>query len=183
MSRIGKQPIILESDLECRISKNNEVFLKKGTHTLSVLVHPSIKILNKDSQLLLSRKNDHYKTKAFHGLYRALLQNAVHGLTKGWSRSLKFVGVGYKAAVSGKKLEMNFGYSHPIIFTIPEGIEISVDSKKSEIFVKGVNRQQVGQMAAKIRDLRPPEPYLGKGVRYIDEIVVKKAGKSGADKK
>ena len=182
MSRIGKKPIILESGLQCQISENNEVSLKKDSQTLSVLVHPSIEVVNKDSQIVLTRKNDHYKTKAFHGLYRALIQNAVHGLTKGWSKSLKFSGVGYKVTVSGKKLEMNFGYSHPIHFDIPEGIEISVD-KKSQIHVKGASRQQVGQMAAQIREVRPPEPYLGKGVRYVDEVIVKKAGKSGAEKK
>ncbi len=182
MSRIGKKPVILESGLECRISESNEVSLKKGDHTLSVLVHPSIEVFNKDSQIILNRKNDHYKTKAFHGLYRSLIQNAVHGLTKGWSKSLKFSGVGYKAAVSGKKLEMNFGYSLPVIFNIPDGIEISVD-KQSQIHIKGVDRQKVGQVAAQIRSVRPLEPYLGKGVRYTDEVVVKKAGKSGAEKK
>ena len=181
MSRIGKKPIVLTSGLECQVSPNNEVSIKKGPQSLKVLVHPSIKVTTKDSQIVLNRKDDNYRSKAFHGLYRSLIQNAVHGLTEGWSKDLKFNGVGYKAKVSGKKLEMNFGYSHPIIFDIPEGIEISVE--KSQISVKGIDRQKVGQVAAQIRDVRPPEPYLGKGVRYADEVIVKKAGKSGAEKK
>ena len=182
MSRIGKKPITLASGLECQVSSNNEVSIKKGSQCLKVLVHPSIEVKNKDSQIILNRKDDNYRSKAFHGLYRSLIQNAVHGLTEGWSKGLQFNGVGYKAKISGKKLEMNFGYSHPIIFDIPEGIEISLD-KKSHIYIKGIDRQKVGQVAAQIRDIRPPEPYLGKGVRYIDEVIVKKAGKSGAEKK
>ncbi len=127
----------------------------------------------------MTTKGDAPTTKGFHGLYRALIQNAVTGVTKGWTRELELNGVGYRAAVSGKKLELTLGYSHPVIFMIPAGIEITVD-KQTKIIVTGPNRETVGQVAAKIRSFRPPEPYLGKGVKYADEKLRRKAGKSAA---
>ena len=164
------------------MTSNNEVCLKKQGKELKVLVRPEIEVSVDQGQLTLKRKNDDPKTKAFHGLYRALIQNAVKGLSEGWSKSLKLNGVGYKAAISGQKLELNLGYSHPISFSIPLGIEIKVE-KQIQIDISGANRQQVGQVAAQLRSLRPPEPYLGKGVRYLGEVIRKKAGKSGAEKK
>ena len=182
MSRIGKMPVSLTEGLEVQIASNNEVCLKKQGKELKISVRPEIEVNVDQKQLTLKRKNDDPKTKAFHGLYRALIQNAVKGLSEGWSRSLKLNGVGYKASVSGQKLEINLGYSHPISVKIPEGIDIKVE-KQTQINIVGANRQQVGQMAAQLRSLRPPEPYLGKGVRYLDEVIRKKAGKSGAEKK
>lgn len=182
MSRIGKMPVALSEGLEVQIASNNEVCLKKNGKELKILVRPEIEVNVDQKQLVLKRKNDDSKTKAFHGLYRALIQNAVKGLNEGWSKSLKLNGVGYKAAVSGQKLEINLGYSHAISIKIPEGIDIKV-VKQTQIDISGVNRQQVGEMAAQLRSLRPPEPYLGKGVRYLDEVIRKKAGKSGAEKK
>jgi large subunit ribosomal protein L6 len=123
--------------------------------------------------------NNEPRTRGFHGLYRALIQNAVTGVTKGWTRELELNGVGYRAAVSGKKLELTLGYSHPVVYMIPQGIEITVD-KQTKIIVTGPNRETVGQVAAKIRSFRPPEPYLGKGVKYADEKIRRKAGKSAA---
>ena len=182
MSRIGKMPVSLSEGLEVQVTSNNEVCLKKQGKELKVLVRPEIEVSVDQGQLTLKRKNDDPKTKAFHGLYRALIQNAVKGLSEGWSKSLKLNGVGYKAAISGQKLELNLGYSHPIFFSIPLGIEIKV-KKQIQIDISGANRQQVGQVAAQLRSLRPPEPYLGKGVRYLGEVIRKKAGKSGAEKK
>lgn len=181
MSRIGKMPVLLK-DLQTKVENKNIVVLQKGNRSLKIKVHPEIEVQIEKERLLLKRKNDFQKTKAFHGLYRALLNNAVLGLTKGWSKSLQLNGVGYKAVVSGRKLELNLGFSHPISFEIPEGIEMKVE-KQTLIHIRGADRQQVGQLAAKIRNLRPPEPYLGKGIKYIDEVIRKKSGKSGAEKK
>ena len=182
MSRIGKLPILLEKDIKAHVHANNEVTLQKGDKRLSIPVHSDIEIQLDDSQILLKRKNDEQQTRAFHGLYRSLIQNAKIGLTKGWAKSLKFNGVGYKASMSGQKLELHLGYSHPISFDIPKGIEVKIE-KQTTVHISGANRQQVGQVAAQIRSLRPPEPYLGKGVRYVDEVIRKKSGKSGAEKK
>ena len=181
MSRIGNLPILLK-DLQTKIEGRNIVVLQKGSRSLKVKVRPEIEIQIKGEHLLLKRKNDFQKTRAFHGLYRALLNNAVLGLTQGWSKSLQLNGVGYKASVSGRKLELNLGFSHPISFDIPEGIDMKVE-KQTLIHINGADRQQVGQIASKIRNLRPPEPYLGKGVKYVDEVIRKKSGKSGAEKK
>ncbi len=182
MSRIGKMPVSLSEGLEVQVTDSNEVCLKKKGKELRILVRPEIDVNVDQKQLTLNRKSEDPKTKAFHGLYRALIQNAVKGLSEGWSKSLKLNGVGYKAVVSGQKLELNLGYSHPISFKIPDGIEIKVE-KQTQINISGADRQQVGQTAAQLRSLRPPEPYLGKGVRYLDEVIRKKAGKSGAEKK
>ena len=182
MSRIGKMPVELRDGLEVQVAESNEVRLKKQGKELKVLVRPEIEVIVNQRQLILKRKNDEPKTKAFHGLYRALIQNAVKGLSEGWSKSLKLNGVGYKASVSGQKLEINLGYSHPISMHIPEGIDVKVE-KQTQINISGVDRQKVGQISAQLRSLRPPEPYLGKGVRYLDEVIQKKAGKSGAEKK
>ena len=181
MSRIGKMPILLK-DLQTKVENQNIVVLQKGNRSLKVKVRPEIEIQVEGERLLLKRKNDFQKTKAFHGLYRALLNNAVLGLTQGWSKSLQLNGVGYKAVVSGRKLELSLGFSHPISFDIPEGIDMKVE-KQTLLHITGADRQQVGQTAAKIRNLRPPEPYLGKGIKYIDEVIRKKSGKSGAEKK
>ena len=182
MSRIGKMPVSLSEGLEVQVADNNEVCLKRQGKELKILVRPEIEVNVDQKQLTLKRKSEDPKIRAFHGLYRALIQNAVKGLSDGWSKSLKLNGVGYKAVVSSQKLEMNLGYSHPISFNIPAGIEIKV-KEQTQIDISGANRQQVGQVAAQLRSLRPPEPYLGKGVRYLDEVIRKKAGKSGAEKK
>ena len=182
MSRIGKKAVSFGTEVSAQVSPSNELLLSKGNRSLKVKVHPEIKIVVKEGQVCLERKNEEQKFKAFHGLYRSLIQNAVIGLSKGWSKSLQFNGVGYKAVVSGEKLELNLGYSHPIVFKIPKNIEIKVE-KQTKVHITGADKQQVGQVAAYIRSLRPLEPYLGKGVRYTDEVVRKKAGKSGAEKK
>lgn len=182
MSRIGKLPIALVDGIEAKIGASNEVMLKKGGQSLTIPVRSEIEIQIEGTELKLIRKDEEKQTKAYQGLYRSLIFNGVQGLSKGWSKSLKFNGVGYKAALSGSTLDLNLGFSHPIAFPIPEGIKITVE-KQTTVHISGIDRQQVGQIAAQIRSLRPPEPYLGKGVRYVDEVIVKKSGKSGSDQK
>jgi len=177
MSRIGRSPIVVAKDVQVTVSPSNEVVVKGAKHTQKVQMRPEVKAKFENGQIVLTRTDELAATKALHGLYRALLQNAVTGVTSGFQKSLDLVGVGYRASVSGKKLELSLGYSHPIHFPIPEGIEIKVD-KQTNILISGPNKGQVGQVAAKIRGFRPPEPYLGKGVKYTDEQLRRKEGKS-----
>ncbi len=179
MSRIGRAPVYFDKAIQVNVTAANEVVVKGAKHSMTVRMRPEIKAKIEDGKIILTKTNEATTTGAFHGLYRALIQNAVTGVTKGWTRELDLNGVGYRAAVSGKKLEMSLGYSHPIVFMIPQGIEIAVE-KQTHIVVSGPNREQVGQVAAKIRSFRPPEPYLGKGVKYSDETIRRKAGKSAA---
>lgn len=182
MSRIGRLPIVLDKEVKVQVSAQNVVVLEKGQKSLKVPVRSEIEVHIEDGKIILKRKNELPKTKAFHGLYRALLNNAVLGLTQGWKKSLKLNGVGYKASVSGQKLDLNLGFSHPLSLALPEGVQVTVE-KQTTLHITGQDKQKVSQMAAKIRSFRPPEPYLGKGVRYLDEVIRKKAGKSGAEKK
>ena len=177
MSRIGRAPVFFDDKVQVTVTPNNEVVVKGGKDTETVKLQPTIKASVENGQVVLTRENDEPKNRAFHGLYRALIQNAVTGVSKGWSKDLELNGVGYRANIKGKVLELNLGYSHPINFDIPAGIEITVD-KQTKLSVKGANKELVGQVAAKIRDFRPPEPYLGKGVKYADEYIKRKAGKS-----
>lgn len=177
MSRIGRAPVVVADSVKVTITPQNEVVLKGAKFTQAVKMRPEITAKFENGQILLSRKDDSATCRAYHGLYRALVQNAVTGVTTGFTRSLDLVGVGYRASVSGKKLELSLGYSHPIHFPIPEGIEIKVE-KQTNITVTGANRELVGQVSAKIRGFRPPEPYLGKGVKYSHEVLRRKEGKS-----
>lgn len=177
MSRIGKAPVVIANGVQVTVSPANEVVVKGAKSTLKVNIRPAINVKVENNQIVLTRKDESQETRALHGLYRALVQNAVTGVSAGFNRSLDLVGVGYRAAVSGKKLELSLGYSHPISYSIPEGIEIKVE-KQTNIVVSGANRELVGQVAAKIRSFRPPEPYLGKGVKYTDEKLRRKEGKS-----
>ena len=179
MSRIGRAPVYFDKAVQITITPLNEVVVKGAKHSMTVRMRPEITAKVEDGKVLLSPKGTEPSTRAYHGLYRALIQNAVTGVSKGWTRELELNGVGYRASVSGKKLEMTLGYSHPVIFMIPAGIEITVD-KQTKITVSGPNRETVGQVAAKIRSFRPPEPYLGKGVKYVHETIKRKAGKSAA---
>ena len=177
MSRIGKAPINLADSVKVSVTADNEVVVKGAKHTQSVKMRPEITAKVEGKTLVLSRKDDTQNSLALHGLYRAILQNAVTGVTTGFTRSLDLVGVGYRASVAGKKLELSLGYSHPISFPIPDGIEIKVE-KQTNIAVTGPSKDLVGKVAAKIRSFRPPEPYLGKGVKYTDEKLRRKEGKS-----
>ncbi len=179
MSRIGRAPVFFDKAIQVTITPANEVTVKGAKHSMTVRMRPEIKAKIEDGKIILSKTNEEVQTGAYHGLYRALIQNAVTGVSKGWSRELELNGVGYRAAVTGKKLELTLGYSHPVVFMIPAGIEIAVE-KQTKITITGPNREQVGQVAAKVRSFRPPEPYLGKGIKYSDETIRRKAGKSAA---
>lgn len=177
MSRVGKAPVVISNGVQVTISPTNEVVVKGAKASMKVAMRPEVGAKVENNQVVLVRKDDSSEARALHGLYRALVQNAMTGVTTGFTKSLELVGVGYRAAVSGKRLELSLGYSHPIHFPIPEGIEVKVE-KQTMISVTGASRELVGQVAAKIRGFRPPEPYLGKGVKYSDEKLRRKEGKS-----
>lgn len=177
MSRIGKAPVTVGDGVKVTITPQNEVIVQGAKWTQKVAMRPEVSAKLENGQIILTRRDDSKTSRALHGLYRALIQNAVTGVTQGFTKSLELVGVGYRAAVSGKKLELSLGYSHPIHFDIPEGIEIKVD-KQTNISITGASKELVGQVAAKLRSFRPPEPYLGKGVKYTDEKLRRKEGKS-----
>lgn len=175
MSRIGKLPIEVPKDVELKIEGSKLVF-KKGKVEQSLETYDRVGIEFADNVLQLKIKEDIEEAKAFWGTYRALAQNIVLGLTTGFKKDLEINGVGYRAAVKGKNLELQLGFSHNINYPIPEGMEISVE--KNMITIKGPDKQQVGQVAAEIRSFRPPEPYKGKGVKYVEERIIRKAGKA-----
>jgi large subunit ribosomal protein L6 len=178
MSRIGRKPISLPAGVKVQISPAVvEVQGPKGK--LKVSLPAGITFEQKDSVLQALRKSEEYR--ALHGLARALVANAVHGVTEGFKKELDIVGVGYRAELKGKTLVFALGYSHPVEFPVPEGIQVSVE-KQTRLVVSGVDRAQVGQVAANIRGLRPPDPYKQKGIRLVGERLKKKAGKAGAAK-
>ena len=177
MSRIGKYPVEFDSKVKVSVSENNEVVVNGGKTTLTVPMLPQVKARIEDGKIHIERVDDSKKARSLHGLYRTLVQNAVTGVTTGFQKSLILQGVGYRASVSGKTLELSLGYSHPISFPIPEGIEVKVE-KQTTVHLSSASKEQLGQVAAKIRSFRPPEPYLGKGVRYSDEVIRRKEGKS-----
>jgi len=175
MSRIGKQPITIPNGVEVNV-ENGKIEVKKGKLTEVIDIGDRVNVAIENNTITFSPKGEDRSSRAFWGTYRALTNNAIIGLTKGFEKKLEINGVGYRAAVKGKTLELQLGYSHPINYEIPDGIEISVE--KNIITVKGHSKQQVGQVAAIIRGFRKPEPYKGKGVKYADEIIIKKAGKT-----
>ena len=177
MSRIGKYPVDFDSKVNVSVTDKNEVVVKGGKSTLTVSMLPNVKARIEGNQIFVERVDNTAKSRSLHGLYRSLVQNAVTGVTTGFTKSLILQDVGYRASVSGKNLELSLGYSHPIKFDIPEGIEMKVE-KQTTLHISGASKEQVGQVAAKIRGFRPPEPYLGKGVRYSDEVIRRKEGKS-----
>ena len=177
MSRIGKYPVDFDSKVNVSVTDKNEVVVKGGKSTLTVSMLPNVKARIEGNQIFVERVDNTAKSRSLHGPYRSLVQNAVTGVTTGFTKSLILQGVGYRASVSGKNLELSLGYSHPIKFDIPEGIEMKVE-KQTTLHISGASKEQVGQVAAKIRGFRPPEPYLGKGVRYSDEVIRRKEGKS-----
>ena len=177
MSRIGKKPIPVPDKVKVDIKEDSVVVTgPKGTVTNPI--PPGIKWEQKDKQLLAVRQDDSGSQRAFHGLARALVANAVRGVTEGFSRELEIVGVGYRAEQRRNSVVFTLGFSHPIEYPIPPGINITVD-KQTRLVVTGVDRQQVGQIAANIRSLKKPDPYKNKGIRYVGEVLKKKAGKAG----
>ena len=183
MSRIGKQPIELGDKVTIDVAANNLVTVKGPKGELKVQIDPDIRVELKDGQVLVTRPTEQKRHRSMHGLYRSLLDNAVVGVTQGYRKELEIIGVGYRASVSNGVLELALGFSHPIYFVPPKGVTVDVDTKRGKnpiIVIEGTDKQMVGQVAAKIRGLRPPEPYKGKGVRYVDEYVRRKAGKTAA---
>lgn len=183
MSRIGNQPIEISGDVKIDVASNNMVSVSGPKGELSLQVNPDIKVEVGDGEITVSRPTDQKRHRSMHGLYRSLLDGMVEGVTKGYRKDLEIIGVGYRAQLSGGVLELALGFSHPIYFLPPEGIDISVKEERGKntiVSVEGIDKQLVGQVAAKIRALRPPEPYKGKGVRYVGEYVRRKAGKTAA---
>ena len=177
MSRVGKAPIVVGEKIQVNVGTDNLVTVKGAKHTQTVQVRKNISVKFADGLITLTRNDDSKETRALHGLYRALLQNAVTGVGPGFERKLELVGVGYRASVSGKNLELSLGYSHPIKFPLPPEVEAKVE-KQTTLILTSPSKEILGQVAAKIRGFRPPEPYLGKGVKYSDEVIRRKAGKS-----
>lgn len=176
MSRIGKAPIVVGDKVQVEV-KGQEVFVKGGKFTQSLKMKKNVSAKVDGKMVVLTRNDNSKESRALHGLYRALLQNAVTGVTQGFEKRLELVGVGYRASTAGRTLELSLGYSHPIKYELPEGIEAKVE-KQTLVILTSPNKGLLGQVAAKIRGFRPPEPYLGKGVKYLDETIRRKAGKS-----
>ncbi|ACB83808.1 50S ribosomal protein L6 [Natranaerobius thermophilus] len=177
MSRIGKKPIEIPDSVDISIN-NNEVTVKGPKGELSQVVDQSIILEEEEGQLLVKRPTDSNHHKSLHGLSRSLIANMVEGVTNGFERHLEIVGVGYRAQMQGKNLVLNVGYSHPVTIEPPEGVEIEVP-KNNQIIVKGTDKEVVGQVAARIRAVRKPEPYKGKGIKYAEEQIIRKVGKTG----
>jgi large subunit ribosomal protein L6 len=178
MSRIGKKLIPLPAGVKYKV-EGNTVVVEGPKGTVSALIAPGITLETKDGVLHVNREND--SQSAMHGLTRSLVSNAVEGVTKGWKRELDIVGIGYRAELKGKGMVVfTLGYSHQIEFPLPSGIEVAIDPKQLHLTITGIDRQKVGQVAADMRSLRKPDPYKNKGVRYSDEKLKKKAGKTGA---
>ncbi len=176
MSRIGKKPIEVPADVTIT-NNNNTVTIKGGKGELTRTFHPDMEIKIEDNVLTVARPTESKEHRALHGTTASLLGNMVEGVTKGYERGLELIGVGYRAQKQGDKLVLNVGYSHPVEITPEQGIEIEVPAN-TKIIIKGIDKERVGALAANIRDVRPPEPYKGKGIRYEGEVVRRKEGKT-----
>jgi large subunit ribosomal protein L6 len=178
MSRIGKMPIPVPAGVTVTIGANNEVTVKGPKGTLSRVLHADMIIKSENNEIVVERPSEEKMHKALHGLTRTLINNMVVGVTNGYEKVLEVNGVGYRAAKSGKELTLTLGYSHPVVMIDPEGVETVLDGQ-NKITVKGIDKEKVGQYAAEIRDKRRPEPYKGKGIKYADEVIRRKVGKTG----
>jgi large subunit ribosomal protein L6 len=177
MSRVGRLPVTVPAGVEVKI-KDHLVTVKGPKGELKSEIHPSMNVTVEDGKILVTRPSDEKVHRSLHGLTRALVQNMVDGVTKGFSKSLDLVGVGYRAALQGKKLVLTVGYSHQVEIEPEDGLEIEVPAA-NKIVVKGIDKEKVGALAAKIRSVREPEPYKGKGIKYDNEVIRRKAGKAG----
>ena len=178
MSRIGRMPIAVPAGVTVDIAENNKVTVKGPKGTLERVLPAEMQIKLEGSEVIVTRPNDLKRMKSLHGLTRTLIANMVTGVTAGYEKVLEINGVGYRAAKQGKKLVLSLGYSHPVEMEDPEGLE-SVVEGQNKIIVKGIDKEKVGQYAAEIRDKRRPEPYKGKGIKYADEVIRRKVGKTG----
>lgn len=177
MSRIGRMPIAIPAGVAVEIAENNKVTVKGPKGTLERVLPKEMKITQENGEIKVERPNDLKKEKSLHGLTRTLINNMVLGVTNGYEKKLEINGVGYRAAKQGKKLVLTLGYSHPVEMDDPDGIETVVEGQN--IIVKGIDKEKVGQYAAEIRTKRAPEPYKGKGIKYVDEVIRRKVGKTG----
>ena len=176
MSRIGKLPVDIPAGVTITVGDSEiTVAGPKGSLQVPVQKNTTTKVV--DNQIIVTRLNDEPESRAWHGLQRALLNNAVIGVTKGFEKKLEINGVGFRLNGGGKQIEMSLGFSHPVKYTAPDGIDLKTE--KMEITVQGIDKQKVGQVAAEIRSLKKPEPYKGKGIKYADEVIIRKAGKAG----
>ncbi len=178
MSRIGKMPIAIPAGVTVSIAENNKVTVKGPKGTLERVLPSEMEIKEENNEVVVSRPNDLKKMRSLHGLTRTLIHNMIIGVTEGYEKALEINGVGYKAAKQGKKLVLSLGYSHPVEMEDPEGVEAVLDGP-NKIIVKGIDKEKVGQYAADIREKRAPEPYKGKGIKYADEVIRRKVGKTG----
>src|ERR1044072_1277568 len=181
MSRIGKQPVVVPSGVTVTVGKDNQLIVKGPKGELKQTVDRDITIEVKDSQVLFSRPTDQIRHRAMHGLYRALVENMVKGVTEGFKKNLELVGVGFKASNQGNLLDLSLGFSHNIVFEVPKELSVKNAQEKGDnpkIFLEGIDKQLIGQVAAKLRGLRKPEPYKGKGVKDVGEVVRRTAGKA-----
>lgn len=181
MSRIGKQPVVVPSGVTVAVSKDNQLTVKGPKGELKQEIDRDITIEVKDGQVVFSRPTDQIRHRALHGLYRSLVDNMVRGVTQGFKKNLELVGVGFKASNQGNVLDLSLGFSHNIVFEVPKELSVKTGQEKGDnpkIYLEGIDKQLIGQVAAKLRGLRKPEPYKGKGVRYIGEAVRRKAGKA-----
>ncbi len=181
MSRIGRKPISVPNGVTVTIGKDNVVTVKGSKGELKQALDRDIVVEVKDNQVVLGRPTNQIRHRALHGLYRALLSNLIKGVTEGYERKLELIGVGFKATNAGNVLDLSLGYSHNIIFEVPKELKVGTAQEKGQnpiITLEGIDKQLIGQVAAKLRSLRKPEPYKGKGVRYVGEVVRKKAGKA-----
>lgn len=180
MSRIGKKPVIIPAGVELRLD-GNTVHAKGPKGELNVKIHPRVKLEIEGSTVLVKRQSDDQQDRELHGLSRTLVANLIEGVAKGFEKRLEIIGVGYRGLVQGNKLVLSLGFSHPVNYPIPQGVQMSFDEEKKNILIiKCADKQLLGQIAAEIRSYRKPEPYKGKGIRYQGEFVRKKAGKSAA---
>ena len=177
MSRIGKKPVEIPAGVKVSVSGETVAVEGKGGK-LSIELPPHVAIEIKDNQVLVSQVGEAREAGAMHGLARSLIHNMVVGVSEGFKKELSIVGVGYKATLAGSKLTLNLGYSHPVVYQVPAGIKLTVVQDSNKMIVEGCDKQLVGETAAQIRRFRPPEPYKGKGIRYVDERIVLKEGKS-----
>ena len=177
MSRIGNKPVVIPAGVTLDL-KDNTVTVKGPKGELTYTFNQNISLEQREGEVVFTRPDDSKENKTIHGTTRAVFNNMVVGVTEGFQKELELIGVGYRAQLQGKNLVLNVGYSHPVEFTPEEGIEIEVPSN-TKVIVKGYDKQKVGELAANIRGVRPPEPYKGKGIRYVDEFVRRKEGKTG----
>lgn len=178
MSRIGRMPVAIPAGVDVKVDANNVVTVKGPKGTLSETIHPNIKVNIDGAVLTVERPDDEKQNRSLHGLSRSLIANMVEGVVNGYKKELEINGVGYRAQKQGKQLVMNLGYSHNVVVDEEDGITFEVPDA-NKIIITGASKQRVGQVAAEIRSKRPPEPYLGKGIKYVDEHIRRKSGKTG----